>query len=154
MNSKLVGGSLAFAVAASLAALGGVANAADPPCTDPAPGVCDKASEDDPFSNPAARCEKKNGKVFEPAKTITASGNTFCGKKYAGKTGETWTFNNPDIALHNVGTDDFVKNPAKFKSKDVDMGKSTTFKMPKKKGKYTLICSFHPGSMTAPLTLK
>lgn len=141
---------VSVALAASLAALGGSANAAPVACDPNAPGSCDKYDPNDPFANPKARCPKGG----EPAKTITASGNTFCGKKYAGKTGETWTFNNPDIAMHNVGTDDYVKNPAKFKSADVEMGKMTTFKMPKKAGKYTIICSFHPGSMTAKLALK
>ncbi|MGQ0844668.1 MAG: cupredoxin domain-containing protein [Sporichthyaceae bacterium] len=151
MNRKLAAAGISVAMAAGLAALGsGTANAADPPCTDPAPGVCDKADPNDPFSNPAARCPKGG----EPARTITASGNTFCGKTYAGKTGETWTFNNPDIAIHNVASDDFEKNPAKFKSADVEMGKTGTFTMPKKKGKYTIICTYHPGSMTAKLTLK
>ena len=157
MIKKLALAGASVALATGLAAFGGTANAspAEEPCDPNAPGSCDKFDPNDPFANPAARCPKgADGKVVEPARTITASGNTFCGKKYAGKTGETWTFNNPDIALHNVATDDFEKNPAKFKTEDVDMGKSTTFKMPKKAGKYTIICTFHPGSMTAKLTLK
>ncbi|MGQ0844670.1 MAG: cupredoxin domain-containing protein [Sporichthyaceae bacterium] len=119
-------------------------------CDPNAPGSCDAYDASDPFANPKARCPKGG----EPAKTITASGNTFCEDKYAGKVGETWTFDNPDIALHNVATDDVVKNPAKFKTADVEMGKKATFKMPKKAGKYTIICTYHPGPMTAQLTLK
>lgn len=152
MNRKLAGAGTIVALATGLAIFGGggAASAADPPCTDPAPGVCDKADPNDPFSNPKARCPVGG----EPANTITASGNTFCADKYAGPAGATWKFNNPDIALHNVGSDDFEKNPAKFKSPDAEMGKNIEFKMPKKKGKYTMICSYHPGSMTAKLTLK
>lgn len=163
---------IALALATTLAACGGdddkssaaqgdstVPNASTAPsgkpgCDPNAPGSCDTYDPNDPFANPKARCPKKGDKIVEPANTITASGNTFCDDAYAGKTGSSWTFNNPDIALHNVATDDFEKNPAKFKSADADMGKKVTFKMPKKTGKYTIICTFHPGSMTAKLTLK
>ncbi|MGQ0844669.1 MAG: hypothetical protein ACT4QF_11085 [Sporichthyaceae bacterium] len=168
-NRKLASAGIAASLCAALAVFGGggVAGAADPSPLDPvlealtpaappagcdpnAPGSCDPASPSDPFSNPKARCPAGG----EPAKTITASGNTFCADMYGGATGETWTFNNPDIAIHNVGTDDFEKNPAKFKSADVEMGKAGTFTMPAKKGSYTIICSYHPGSMTAKLTLQ
>jgi plastocyanin len=115
------------------------------------PGTGDDAyAADDQFANPGAKCPKGG----EPKNTITASGNTFCAKSYSGLAGSTWTFDNPDIAIHNVATDDFEKNPAKFKSPDVEQGKKDTFKMPKKTGKYTIICTYHPGSMTAKLTLK
>ncbi len=151
---------IAIALAASLAACGGDDKEATadqatgdtpPAAAGDSPGTgADAYDPNDQFANPGAKCPKGG----EPAKTITASGNTFCAKSYAGKAGDTWTFDNPDIATHNVASDDFEKNPAKFKSADIDQGTKGTFKMPKKTGKYTIICTYHPGIMTAKLTLK
>ncbi|MGQ0464841.1 MAG: cupredoxin domain-containing protein [Sporichthyaceae bacterium] len=159
---------IALALATTLAACGGdddtntaaqgdpsvpetsAAPSGKPGCDPNAPGSCDEYDPNDPFANPKARCPKGG----EPANTITASGNTFCAENYSGKVASKWTFDNPDIALHNVATDDFEKNPAKFKTKDAEMGKKVNFTMPKKAGKYTIICTYHPGSMTAKLSLK
>lgn len=153
---------IALALAVTLAACGGdgddtaaqdAKDTAAAPSGDGnlSPGTGDDAyAADDQFANPGAKCPKGG----EPKNTITASGNTFCATSYSGLAGSTWTFDNPDIAIHNVATDDFEKNPAKFKSPDVLQGKKDTFTMPKKTGKYTIICTYHPGSMTAKLTLK
>lgn len=114
------------------------------------PGTgADAYKADDPFVS-------GNVKIPDVPKTIAAAGLIFTKKAYTAKPGETWTFHNADIALHNVQTDDEdpnFKNPAKFKSPDAEPGKKVTFKMPAKKGKYHLVCIYH-GGMTADLTIK
>ena len=143
--------------AAALLSAGGTAFAmqSDPPpapapCTDTAPGVCgDAYKPDDPFV-------AGNTKVKDMPKTISAAGLAFTKAKYKAHPGEKWTFNNADIATHNVQTDNEdpnFKNPMKFKSKDALPGKKVTFKMPKKAGKYHILCYYHQ-SMTAQLIIK
>lgn len=168
--STLASAGIAVALVATLAACGGddkdsaaqggtdtsAGAPADPNADSPGAGAPADANANSPgsegydpndqFAN--AVCPKK-----EPAKTIVASGFTFCGKAYAAKSGEKWTFDNPDVALHNIATDDLEKNPMKFKSPDVESKQKVTFNMPKKKGKYKMVCDYHVGSMTADVTI-
>jgi plastocyanin len=143
--------------AAALMSAGGTAAFAmqsdDPPpaeCTDTAPGTCaDAYKPDDPFV-------AGNTKVPDMPKTISAAGLAFTKSAYKAHPGEMWTFNNADIATHNVQTDNEdpnFKNPMKFKSKDAAPGKKVKFKMPTKAGKYHILCYYHQ-SMTAVLTVK
>lgn len=115
------------------------------------PGTGDDAYDPgDQYANPGAACGDK-----EPANTITMSGLAFCSDTYTGKAGSQWTAVNKEPIKHNVASDDTAKPkpPAKFKSADLDAEGEVKFKVPTKKGKYTIICDYHPGSMTATLTL-
>lgn len=131
---------------ASAPAAGGV----DAMAGNSAPGTgADAYKADDPFVS-------GNVKIPDAPKTISAAGLAFTKPTYTAKAGEMWTFNNADIALHNVQSDDTdpnFKEPAKFKSPDAAPGKKVTFKMPMKKGTYHIVCIYH-GGMTGVLKVK
>lgn len=114
------------------------------------PGTgADAYKADDPFVS-------GNVKIPDVPKTIAAAGLAFTKTEFTAKPGETWTFHNADIALHNVQSDDTdpnFKNPAKFKSPDAEQGKKVKFKMPTKKGTYHIVCIYH-GGMTGTLKIK
>jgi plastocyanin len=145
-NATQAAGAAPAAGADATTAAGGVAAMAG----NGAPGTgADAYKADDPFVS-------GNVKIPDVPKTIAAAGLAFTKTAYTAKPGEMWTFNNADIALHNVQSDDTdpnFKNPAKFKSPDAAPGKKVTFKMPMKKGTYHIVCIYH-GGMTGTLKIK
>ena len=130
-------------------AAGADAAASAAPAAGMEPGTgADAYKADDPFVS-------GNVKIPDVPLTIAAAGLAFTKTSYTAKAGSKWTFNNADIAKHNVSSDDgdpAFKNPAKFKSPDADPGKKVTFTMPAKPGKYHIVCDYH-GGMTADLTI-
>jgi plastocyanin len=137
----------AAAGAGDAAAGGEAAGGVDAMAGNNAPGTgADAYKADDPFV-------AGNVKVADLPLTISAAGMAFTKQKFTAKPGQEWTFNNADIAIHNVQTDDAEKNPMKFKSPDANPGQKVKFKMPTKKGTYKVLCYYHQ-AMTATITVK
>jgi plastocyanin len=141
------GASASFALQPASAAPHVAVVPADEPCTDTAPGVCDAYKPGDPFVDDGSA--PKN----IPKGTLVAASFKFFPAKVTAKKGATVTFDNRDIAIHNVQTAKKVKGKYQILSKDAAGGEKTKFKVPKKAGKFKVICFYHQ-SMVSTIIVK
>jgi plastocyanin len=113
------------------------------PADDPTPPVPDGNSPgtgDDAYKADDPFVDHGNGPKNIPANTIIAMSFKFFPNKITVKPNQKLTFDNQDIAIHNIQT---AKKPYKIKTKDAAGGEKVTFNAPKAAGKYPTVCYYH-----------
>lgn len=113
---------------------------------------------DNPPYDPDAPAYDPDGPVWEPApvdpppRTIVAQRLAFHPRKLVVRPGTKVAFENCDITIHNVQTWPERKGP-RITSPDARPGDTVRFKVPRKPGRYQVICVYHQ-SMTATIVVK